>query len=89
MTDRPARGRRGRDRCCTHVSERVARRGSDYVRFSRSVLANAGHPLAADTAPRRNGGAPTYLLTDNERTVTMDHVAGVKEMALLRRVRMW
>ena len=25
----------------------------------------------------RGGGAPTYLLTDNARTVTMDHVAGV------------
>jgi transposase len=23
------------------------------------------------------GGAPTYLLTDNARTVTMDHVAGI------------
>src|SRR6266576_883685 len=30
-----------------------------------------------DSTLRRIGGAPTYLLTDNERTVTMDHVAGV------------
>lgn len=30
-----------------------------------------------DATLRRIGGAPTYLLTDNERTVTMDHVAGV------------
>jgi transposase len=30
-----------------------------------------------DATLRRVGGAPTYLLTDNERTVTMDHVAGV------------
>jgi len=43
--------------------------------------------LASDTLPtviacldssmRRWGGAPTYWLTDNERTVTMDHVAGI------------
>ena len=26
---------------------------------------------------RRWGGAPTYWLTDNERTVTIDHVAGI------------
>lgn len=30
-----------------------------------------------DRAMRRFGGVPTYWLTDNERTVTMDHVAGV------------
>jgi transposase len=30
-----------------------------------------------DATLRRLGGAPTYLLTDNERTVTVDHVAGV------------
>ena len=30
-----------------------------------------------DRAMRAWGGAPTYWLTDNERTVTMDHVAGV------------
>jgi transposase len=30
-----------------------------------------------DQALRRVGGAPTYLLTDHERTVTVDHVAGV------------
>ncbi len=29
-----------------------------------------------DQALRAVGGAPTYLLTDNARTVTMDHVAG-------------
>ena len=29
-----------------------------------------------DQALRAAGGAPTYLLTDNPRTVTMDHVAG-------------
>ncbi|MST32718.1 IS21 family transposase [Acidimicrobiaceae bacterium USS-CC1] len=26
---------------------------------------------------RRLGGAPTYVLTDNEKTVTVDHVAGI------------
>jgi len=31
---------------------------------------------AIDTALRRVGGAPTYLLTDNEKTVTVEHVAG-------------
>jgi len=30
-----------------------------------------------DQALRTAGGAPTYLLTDNARTVTMDHVAGI------------
>ena len=30
-----------------------------------------------DTVLRRAGGAPTYLLTDNPRTVTIDRVAGV------------
>lgn len=30
-----------------------------------------------DTSMRAWGGAPTYWLTDNERTVTIDHVAGI------------
>jgi transposase len=30
-----------------------------------------------DTALRRLGGAPTYLLTDNAKTVTVEHVASV------------
>jgi hypothetical protein len=30
-----------------------------------------------DRAMRAWGGAPTYWLTDNERTVTVDHVAGI------------
>lgn len=30
-----------------------------------------------DATLRRIGGAPTYVLTDNARTVTVDHVAGV------------
>ena len=32
---------------------------------------------ALDVAMRRMGGAPTYLLTDNEKTVTVEHVAGI------------
>jgi transposase IS116/IS110/IS902 family protein len=32
---------------------------------------------ACDTAFRRLGGVPTYLLTDNEKTVTVEHVAGI------------
>ena len=32
---------------------------------------------AIDTALRTVGGVPTYLLTDNERTVTVEHVAGI------------
>jgi hypothetical protein len=32
---------------------------------------------ACDAALRRIGGVPTYLLTDNEKTVTVEHVAGV------------
>ena len=30
-----------------------------------------------DNTLRRVGGAPTYLLTDNERTLTSDRIAGV------------
>jgi transposase len=30
-----------------------------------------------DMSLRRLGGAPTYALTDNERTVTVEHVARV------------
>jgi hypothetical protein len=32
---------------------------------------------AIDTTLRRFGGAPTYALTDNEKTVTVEHVAGI------------
>lgn len=32
---------------------------------------------ALDTSFRIVGGAPTYLLTDNEKSVTIDHVAGL------------
>lgn len=32
---------------------------------------------AVDVALRRIGGVPTYLLTDNEKTVTVEHVAGI------------
>jgi hypothetical protein len=38
---------------------------------SASVMA------ALDVTLRQIGGAPTYLLTDNEKTVTVEHVAGV------------
>ena len=33
--------------------------------------------LAVDVALRRAGGVPAYLLTDNEKTVTVEHVAGI------------
>jgi hypothetical protein len=32
---------------------------------------------ALDVTLRRLGGAPTYVLTDNEKTVTVEHVAGM------------
>lgn len=32
---------------------------------------------AIDTALRAVGGVPRYLLTDNEKTVTVEHVAGI------------
>ncbi len=32
---------------------------------------------ALDVTLRRLGGAPTYLLTDNEKTVTTEHIAGI------------
>jgi transposase len=43
-------------------------------------LADKSQPsvfAAIDAALRRLGGVPTYLLTDNEKTVTVEHVAGV------------
>src|SRR5215207_7556033 len=40
-------------------------------RTQRSVIA------ALDRTFRILGGAPTYVLTDNEKTVTVEHVAGV------------
>ena len=33
--------------------------------------------MALDRALRAFGGAPTYALTDNERTVSTDHIAGI------------
>jgi transposase len=33
--------------------------------------------IGLDRALRRFGGAPTYALTDNERTVSVDHIAGI------------
>ena len=32
---------------------------------------------AVDVALRRAGGVPAYLLTDNEKTVTVEHIAGI------------
>ena len=52
-----------------------------WSRF-RVVLPLADRTLASlcsalDRTLRRFGGAPTYALTDNERTVTADHVCGI------------
>jgi len=52
-----------------------------WSRF-RVVLAIRDKTLASvmaalDVTLRRIGGAPTYLLTDNEKTVTVEHVAGI------------
>jgi hypothetical protein len=33
--------------------------------------------MALDRALRRYGGAPTYALTDNEKSVSTDHVCGI------------
>lgn len=33
--------------------------------------------IGLDRALRRFGGAPTYALTDNEKTVSVDHVCGI------------
>lgn len=33
--------------------------------------------IGIDRALRAFGGAPTYLLTDNEKTVSVDHVCGI------------
>lgn len=43
-------------------------------------LADKSQPsvfAALDTTLRRMGGAPTYVLTDNEKTVTVEHIAGM------------
>ena len=32
---------------------------------------------ALDVTFRRLGGVPTYVLTDNEKTVTVEHIAGI------------
>jgi transposase len=52
-----------------------------WSRF-RVVIPTWDHTLPTllaclDTALRRLGGAPTYALTDNEKTVTVEHVARV------------
>ncbi len=52
-----------------------------WARF-RVVLAirdktSASVMAALDVTLRCVGGAPTYLLTDNEKTVTVEHVAGI------------
>ena len=39
---------------------------------------------AIDVALRRAGGCPAYLLTDNEKTVTVEHVAGIAGAQLRR-----
>ena len=39
--------------------------------------AQASVQAACDAAFRKIGGVPTYLLTDNEKTVTVEHVAGI------------
>jgi transposase len=38
---------------------------------------------------RRMGGVPTYVLTDNEKTVTVEHIAGmaVRNPAMLEFTR--
>ena len=67
--------RRGRPRClfCAWLA---------WSRF-RVVLAllDKTQPsvvfAALDVALRRLGGVPTYVLTDNEKTVTVEHVAGI------------
>jgi transposase len=33
---------------------------------------------ALDVTFRRLGGVPTYVLTDNEKTVTVEHIAGIR-----------
>ncbi len=40
---------------------------------------------ALDVTLRRVGGAPTYVLTDNEKTVTVEHAAGLA----VRNPRTW
>ena len=41
------------------------------------TVARAELCVELDRALRAFGGAPTYALTDNERTVSTDHIAGI------------
>jgi transposase len=47
------------------------------VVIARWVKTTASVVIALDRALRAFGGAPTYALTDNERTVSVDHVCGI------------
>src|SRR5207244_3372458 len=47
------------------------------VRVAKAELVPAEEIACLDATLRRIGGAPVYALTDNEKTVTVEHVAGV------------
>jgi transposase len=73
-------GGRGR-RCCFARATLLFCLWLAWSRF-RVVLPTSDRTLPTlltciDTALRRLGGAPTYALTDNEKTVTVEHVARV------------
>lgn len=53
-------------------------RGTDEPSTTRPCGLRSPYVLAAlDVTLRKIGGVPTYLLTDNEKTVTVEHVAGI------------
>ena len=70
-----ATGRRspGARRCCSARGWRGAGSGSCCALWDRTMPSVV---MALDRALRAFGGAPTYALTDNERTVSIDHVCG-------------
>ena len=67
-------GERGGDGAVLPVAGLVAGSGSCSRSWTRRRR-RSGPP--STSALRRVGGVPAYLLTDNEKTVTVEHVAGI------------
>ena len=70
---RRARGRRPRDGVVLRLAGVEPLPGGDRAVGSDVAVV----VMALDRALRAFGGAPTYALTDNERTVSIDHVCGI------------
>ena len=71
---RRARRSRAARRCCSAPGWRGRASGWCCALWDRTMPSVV---MALDRALRAFGGAPTYALTDNERTVSIDHVCGI------------